>query len=61
MRNRRCGAAWRAWPVLLALLCGGLLPGCSAPEAQRDDGSTVPWNTPEQWEREPNMKAPLSW
>jgi hypothetical protein len=61
MRHRRYGAAWRAWLVVLALLCGVLLPGCSTTEAPRDDGTTMPWNTPEQWEREPNMKAPLSW
>jgi hypothetical protein len=61
MRDGRRGAAWRAWLAALALL-GLVLQSCSSgPETQRDDGDTLPWNKPEEWERQPNMKAPMTW
>jgi len=45
--------------VLAATLL--LIAGCSTTTPQRDDGSTIPWNAPEDWERQPNTGAPFAW
>jgi len=45
--------------VVLAACC--MLNACNTPQGNYDEGSSIPWNAPEQWEQRPNTSAPLAW
>lgn len=38
-----------------------VLTGCETPRSYRDDGGSIPWNQPAEWEKDPNIGAQFVW
>lgn len=49
--------------ILLLLLAASsiFLSACETTPDYKDAGSTIPWNQPAEWEKEPNLGAQFVW
>jgi hypothetical protein len=49
------------WGLVVLVAYCLALSACSTQRQRYDEGSTIPWNKPEDWEEKPNVGAPFAW
>jgi hypothetical protein len=51
----------RFFLLLLIVVSSLLLSACETTPDYKDAGSSIPWNQPAEWEKEPNLGAQFVW